>query len=117
MGSYSDRGNHTVGVLLVTGGLTVTRFESAHKYTEWSADASRIRQSAEDIYERNHSIPNISTEEENAPYRNIFLPLVSRFKTRWGSNMVPQDIRNSVRSVEVGIGSEVTEWPAWETIG
>ena len=95
----------------------MARFESAREYTEWRADASRIRQSVEDIYERNHSIPNISTEEENAPYRNIFLPLVSRFKTRWGSNMVPQDIRSSVRSVEEGIGSLVTEGPAWETIG
>ena len=117
LGSHSQRGNYPIGVLLLTGGVTLARFESDHEYTEWMKDISRIRQSAHDIHERNHSTPNISVEEENAPYRNIFLPLISRFKTRWGSNMVPQDIRNSVRSVEEGIGSAVTEWPAWETIG
>ena len=118
LGKKSQRGNYPLRVLLMTPPeATIALFESRHEYAEWSKDITRIRQSAFDINERNHSIPNISDEEEEAPYRNIFLPMVSRFKTRWGSDMVPQDVRNSVRSVEVGIGVEVTEWPVFETIG
>jgi len=82
------------------------------EYYDFVVDTSQIRACSDYIHQTYHD-GNMTEQEHDHRYRNEFLPMIDRFKGKWGSKMVPEDIRAAVGGVERGVGVPITVWPEW----
>jgi hypothetical protein len=74
---------------------------------EWTKEVQGIKRAIEDI---NGSIVEDTPKITSDDWYMGWLMDVKNFRTRWGDNYVPIDIRSSVNSVEEGVGVPGTAW-------
>ena len=78
--------------------------ESSEAYYEWENGMIRIKEFIRAINETVH---------DDAKRRPLYLQwreMVKKYGAKWGSNGVPQDIKDALKSVEEGVGVDVTVW-------
>ena len=113
LGDVEERSMHPIRGVFVQGPYkSIGKFEAMEEYYDFVVDTSQIRACSDYIHQTYHD-GNMTEQEHDHRYRNEFLPMIDRFKGKWGSKMVPEDIRAAVGGVERGVGVPITVWPEW----
>ena len=82
----------------------VFQMEDSASYYEWEHEMLEIKSFIANI---NTYVP---TDDLRAPLYLQWRTMVLKFGEKWSSAKVPQDIKDALKSVEVALTVDVTQW-------
>jgi hypothetical protein len=80
------------------------QFKDLAEYEEWDQSVTAIKGFIAWINTHVHD------DNQRLPLYLQWRGMVIKFGDRWGADMVPQDIKDALKSVEEGVGAAVTAW-------
>ena len=93
--------------LYITGKAKDTmifKTKTSEDFTEWQKGMMEIKEFIRMINEMVHN------DDKRHPLYLHWRMMVKQFGATWGPDGVPQDIKEALKSVEVGLGVDITVW-------